>query len=169
MGWRRLLGVRTPSIRTLLLGRSRSSGCGCGTLVFLGLLTMAAVHGAAFAKQEGAGPVIAALVITAVLSYVVLRALGFIRPNPNTAERAQNLTARFGPEIAQAIMQGRIWQGATEEMLRESLGPPAGMDEKVMKSKVRRVFKYQPASGNRYGLRVTVEDGYVVGWETSGR
>jgi hypothetical protein len=62
-------------------------------------------------------------------------------------------------------MAGRVWQGATEEMLVESLGRPVDVDERVMKSKTRHVFKYNQLGKNRYGLRVTLENGVVVGWE----
>jgi hypothetical protein len=36
-----------------------------------------------------------------------------------------------------------------------------------MRSKTKKVLKYQPFGGNRYGKRVHLENGVVVGWEES--
>ena len=80
-------------------------------------------------------------------------------------KRSAALIERFGVEDAKRIVRREIWQGQTEVMLIESLGAPADMDETVMKTKSKRVYKYQPRGANRFGLRVTVEDGVVVGWE----
>ena len=49
--------------------------------------------------------------------------------------------------------------------LLEALGPPAAHDEKVLKTKTKTIFKWGHISGNRYAVRVTVENGVVVGWE----
>lgn len=80
-------------------------------------------------------------------------------------ERAAALAVRFGPEISDKIMRRQIWQGQTEEMLLESRGAPADVDEKVLKTKVKRTYKYDRQGANRYGLRVMLENGVVVGSE----
>lgn len=80
-------------------------------------------------------------------------------------ERLQRLAGRFGSEAAQRIMKREFWQGQTMEMLIESLGAPADVDERVMKNKTRQVYKYRQTGVNRFALRVTLEDGVVVGWE----
>jgi len=67
--------------------------------------------------------------------------------------------------IVQNIYVGYFWQGQTAEQLKDSLGPPAAVDNKLLKTKTREVWKYQPTGRNRYALRVTVEDGYVTGWD----
>lgn len=79
--------------------------------------------------------------------------------------RLAELTDRFGTEAARRIMDGEIWQGATEEMIIASMGRPADIDEKVYRSKTRRTFKYEKTGKNRYALRVTFEDGSCVGWD----
>lgn len=82
-----------------------------------------------------------------------------------TAERRTEITERFGAENAERILGNQVWVGATEEMLRESIGAPADVDEKVLKTKTRHVFKYCSTGKNRYALRVFLEDGVVTGWE----
>lgn len=83
------------------------------------------------------------------------------------AEQARHasLVAKFGPDNAQRIIRHEVWQGQTVEMLIEALGRPADIDEKVLKTKTRHVYKYRPLAKNRYGLRVTLENGVVVGWD----
>jgi hypothetical protein len=39
------------------------------------------------------------------------------------------------------------------------------LDERVLKSHSRQTWKYRRKGKNRFGLRVVVEDGNVVGWE----
>jgi hypothetical protein len=45
------------------------------------------------------------------------------------------------------------------------LGNPLDVDQKVLKTKKKEVWKYQPKGANRYALRVILENGLVVGWE----
>lgn len=68
-------------------------------------------------------------------------------------------------EIVQKIYQGYFWQGQSESQLRDALGSPAAVDQKLLKTKTRDVWKYRHQGGNRFGLRITVENGYVTGWD----
>ena len=68
-------------------------------------------------------------------------------------------------ELVQKIFQGYFWQGQSEGQLRDALGVPVAVDKKLLKTKSRDVWKYRHQGGNRFGLRITVEDGYVTGWE----
>ncbi|MDY0206051.1 MAG: DNA translocase FtsK [Pseudomonas sp.] len=68
--------------------------------------------------------------------------------------------------IVQAILDGKIWETMTEEQLIDSIGKPEAIDHKQMKQKSRDIWKYQHRGGNRYHLRVTVENGLVIGWES---
>ncbi len=80
--------------------------------------------------------------------------------------RRRHLVERYGdPEIARRIMRGILWQGETAEQLRESLGTPADTDQKVLKTKTKEIWKYRPTARNRFGLKVTLDDGIVAGWE----
>jgi hypothetical protein len=80
-------------------------------------------------------------------------------------EQRESLVERFGAENAERILRREIWQGQTEIMLIASRGAPADEEEHVMKTKMKRVYKYDRQGANRFGLRVFVEDGVVVGWE----
>lgn len=81
-------------------------------------------------------------------------------------ERRAELLKKYGDEkIVQAIMNRSYWQGQTSEQLRDSLGHPADIDEKVLKTKKKEVWKYHPMGGNRFGLRITLEQNQVVGWD----
>ena len=79
--------------------------------------------------------------------------------------RWEDLCRRFGQEAAARILRRDVWQGQTTAMLFESLGHPVDFDEKVLKTKVKRIYKWGQTGRNRYATRVTVEDGLVVGWE----
>ena len=87
------------------------------------------------------------------------------RSEEKRRELHQRLTSRFGSEAAGRIMRVEIWPGQTAEMLIEARGQPHDIDERVMKTKTKHVYKYGWLSGNRYGLRVTLENGVVVGWD----
>jgi Protein of unknown function (DUF4236) len=80
-------------------------------------------------------------------------------------ERWTHLVAQFGEANANRIWAGRPWIGCTVPMLLETLGHPADIDEKVLKTKTKHTYKYNPAGGNRYGLRIYIENDEVTGWE----
>ena len=78
-------------------------------------------------------------------------------------QRRRQLTEKYGdPEVARRIMKRELWQGETQEQLLESLGTPADTDQKVLKTKSKEVWKYRPVGKNRFGLKVTLDDGIVV-------
>lgn len=89
---------------------------------------------------------------------------GILRQRARAKRRAA-LAQRFGPQIADVIMSRQVWQGQTEQMLLESRGAPAGIDEAVLKTKVKRTYKYEPRPGRRFAFKVTVENGVAVGWD----
>lgn len=68
-------------------------------------------------------------------------------------------------QIVDRIMRKEHWQGQTEEQLLDSLGKPIEIDERVMKTKTTETWKYNQQGKNRFGLRVTVENGLVIGWD----
>jgi hypothetical protein len=68
-------------------------------------------------------------------------------------------------EVVQKIFQGYFWQGQSQGQLQDALGPPVDVDHRVLKTKTRDVWKYQHQGGNRYGLRITLENGFVTGWD----
>ena len=82
-------------------------------------------------------------------------------------ERRQQLLSKYGGDerLVARIMGREIWQGQSHEQLRDSIGAPVDTDEKVMKKARREVWKYHQTGVNRFGLRITLEDGVVVGWD----
>lgn len=93
-----------------------------------------------------------------VILYFVLKILAGIF-------RRRNLCRKYGLEIAEKILRKTVWVGETAEQLVESLGHPIDIDENVLKTKKREIWKYYSRGTNRYGLRVKVENGEVVGWD----
>ena len=79
--------------------------------------------------------------------------------------RREALMQKYGDSvIVQRIMKQQFWQGQTVEQLIDSLGAPHAVDEKVMKSKIRKTFKYNRMGRNRFGLRVVLENDLVTEW-----
>jgi hypothetical protein len=71
-------------------------------------------------------------------------------------------------EVVQRIFDGYFWQGQTADQLIDSLGQPADIDYNVLKTKKKEVWKYGHQGGNRYRLRITLENDIVVGWDQKG-
>lgn len=58
-----------------------------------------------------------------------------------------------------------FWTSQTQEQSLDSLGRPEDIDQKVLKTKVKEVWKYHRTGLGRYALRITLEDGVVAGWD----
>jgi len=67
--------------------------------------------------------------------------------------------------LVKKIMQRTLWQGQTAEQVIDAIGEPKDIDEKVLKTKTKQTWKYFPSGRRRYGLRITLDDGIVVGWD----
>jgi len=81
-------------------------------------------------------------------------------------QRRAALMAKYhDPQIVEKIMKHIFWQGMSQEQLLDSVGRPADIDQKVMKTKVKEIWKYNQMGGNRFGLRITIENNVVVGWD----
>ncbi len=68
-------------------------------------------------------------------------------------------------EVVQNILRHRFWLGQTAEQLVESLGRPQDIDNKLLKTRKREVWKYNRRGVNRYGLRITLDDDVVCTWD----
>ncbi len=80
--------------------------------------------------------------------------------------RRERVYAKYGhTEDAKRIISRKVWVGETAEQLRDSLGTPEDIDEKVLKTKRKEIWKYDRKGVNRFGLKFTVENGVVVGWD----
>jgi hypothetical protein len=126
--------------------------------VLLGLAGAAVL--AATGAMEGIGfvaPLAAA--VGAGLVYWLVKWLGH-------KARLAYLRRKYDDEQAiDRIMKGYLWQGQTAEQLVDSLGDPADVDRQVLKTKTKEIWKYIHLGGDRYGLRITLENSVVVGWD----
>lgn len=81
-------------------------------------------------------------------------------------KKRERLMKKYNDEgLVDRLMAGEFWQGQTTRQLRDSLGDPLDVDEKVLKSKTKHTWKYQSIGKNRYALKIFIEDGEVVGWD----
>lgn len=81
--------------------------------------------------------------------------------------RLRYLREKYEDEvIVQKILKKTIWIGQTSEQLADALGYPAATDRKLLKTKTRDIWKYRHQGANRYGLRITVENDEVTGWDS---
>ena len=105
-------------------------------------------------------------VVAGILVVVAVAVLWFVARSLAKRSRYARLLAKYGDEkLVHAVMDGTIWQGMTAEQLRDAWGDPVSIEEKVMKTKVKQVFKYQQVAKNRFRDKVTLEDGVVTGWD----
>nr|WMC97950.1 hypothetical protein RAR13_04335 [Aminobacter aminovorans] len=111
-----------------------------------------------------------------ILGIVAVIGGGFLARRGRAARKAEELEAlrhkrdallaKYGdPKVVDNILAGLIWQGATAEMVRDAWGPPVAITEKVLRTKVSHVYKYQPGRRRSYGSRVMLENGIVIGWQ----
>ncbi|WP_280570586.1 hypothetical protein [Chromohalobacter sp. 296-RDG] len=83
-----------------------------------------------------------------------------------TKKRREALMRKYGDEnLVDALMNRTFWQGQTGEQLLDSLGKPHDIDQKLLKTKKKEVWKYNHQGFNRYGLRINLDNDQVVGWD----
>ena len=83
-----------------------------------------------------------------------------------TKWRRERLMKKYGDSVLVEKLMGKtFWQGQTEEQLLDSLGRPKDTDQKVLKTKTKEIWKYHETGKNRYALKITLENGEVVGWD----
>lgn len=125
-----------------------------------------ALVGAGVALAFPASSAEAAAFYVALIVLVLVAALVVAARVALRKRRIGALLAKHGdPQVVDRIMKASIWVGQTTEQLTDAIGRPVDVDEKVLKTKTKEVWKYAPKGRNRYGLRVTVENGVVVGWD----
>lgn len=124
-----------------------------------------AAKGRWFSAMNDATPIW--ILIGVILLFLVIgAAVSSAKATKAKEERRQRLLAKYGDnEVGKRIADGIIWTGETAEQLRDSLGNPADIDQKVLKTKKEEIWKYAHKGGNRYGMRITVENDCVVGWD----
>lgn len=130
-----------------------------GWLFTIGIIVAVPVY--LFDKvNKSVGWQIPAAVVAAFLLLVLLMKIAKKRA------RVRYLRDKYQDEgIVQDILAKRFWIGQTAEQLTDSLGPAVATDHKFLKNKNRDIWKYNRHGVNRFGLRITVEDGYVTAWD----
>lgn len=109
---------------------------------------------------ESVGWVMPIIVVAAIIGFAIWH------QQNKKKKRLEYLRSKYhAEEIVQKIAGGFIWQGQSEAQLKDSVGDPVAIDRAALKTKTRETWKYHQRGVNRFGLRVTVENGYVVGWD----
>lgn len=126
-----------------------------------GLLILIAAAGWAISKLlDTVGLVMPLLIILLAIAAIICHKI--IRRK----RRIQLLLDKYGnEEIVQRIMNRHFWQGQTAAQLLDSVGNPMSIDRKAMATRNREVWKYNSIGKNRYGLRITLDDDVVIGWD----
>jgi hypothetical protein len=139
---------------------AKKSNAGTGAFLVLGAIVAGLMAAYEWAMKN--------LIIVGLVVILFVVAVVFSRhqASKRRKERLLALAERFGSEdVAQDIMLQKFWSGQTEEMLVESLGPPAEVDKQVLKTKRKEVWKYGETRKNQFSLRITLENGRVVSWD----
>ncbi|AWK83236.1 hypothetical protein BST98_07060 [Photobacterium damselae] len=83
-----------------------------------------------------------------------------------TKKRREYLIDKYKDlSLVEDLMNQYFWVGQTAEQLIDSLGHPVDIEQKILKTKKKEVWKYSHQGGNRYSLRITLDNDHVVGWD----
>ena len=83
----------------------------------------------------------------------------------NQRKREMLMKKYNNKELVDRLMKGMFWQGQTSDQLYDSLGRPLEIDQKVLKTKKKEIWKYNSTGKNRYALKITLDNDVVVGWD----
>ena len=79
--------------------------------------------------------------------------------------RRERLLERYGDEgVVDDLLNQVLWEGETAQQIRDSLGEPQEVDALPRQTKKKEIWKYGHEGGNRYRLRVTLDDDVVASW-----
>jgi hypothetical protein len=99
------------------------------------------------------------------VTFCVLGLLVWVKVGIPAARRARIYKKYGRTTTAENIIRNVVWVGETADQLRDSFGDPLDIDERVLKTKKKEIWKYIRKGTNRYGLRFTVENGIAIGWD----
>lgn len=113
--------------------------------------------------------IVISLVIGGFLIYGYLSVKEDERRAAVAAERRARLIEKYGEEIGELIADREIFEGMTSEMLIDSRGEPAKVEETYMRGKLTQQCYfggwYNKRGTEKFNLRVTVENDLVIGWK----
>ena len=134
---------------------SKSENTAFGFIVVIGLIGVGIVK-----FFENIGYLVPSVIVA------VITALYFISKTIKKRQRLSYLRERYkDEELVSNIFDGYFWQGQTAGQLIDSLGEPVEVDKKVLKTKKKEIWKYTHQGANRFGLRITLENDIVIGWD----
>lgn len=96
---------------------------------------------------------------------LIFLAIGVLSHYKKKWKRERLMKKYNNAELVDQLMQGMFWQGQSKEQLIDSIGHPLDIDQKVLKTKTKETWKYNSTGKNRYGLRIILENGLVIGWD----
>ena len=129
------------------------------TLIVIALIIGLPIYGIS-KIFEASGWVAPSFIVIGVLALIALYKYN------KKQQRLAYLREKYKDEtLVQKIYDGYFWDGQTSEQLLDSLGSPEAVDKKLLKTKTKEIWKYNRQGVNRFALRITVENGYVVGWD----
>jgi hypothetical protein len=134
----------------------------------MGVVVVGAVFVTAIVKFfERVGFVIPAVVFAVILGIIFWNKTEKQKKQKIDLDNRRNfLLEKYGDvEVVNNIINQMVWVGQTVEQLRDSLGSPEDIDQKVLKTKKKEVYKYGHRGANRYMYRVTLDNDVVVGWD----
>ena len=101
------------------------------------------------------------------LIIIILSIAGFMWMKTNNRKKRYIYLKNkyYDEQLVKKIVEGYFWEGQTAEQLRDSIGIPAEIDEKILKTKKKEIWKYNRKSANRFALRITLDNDIVVGWD----
>ncbi|WP_305844080.1 DUF2845 domain-containing protein [Photobacterium leiognathi] len=137
------------------MAKSKSEIKGIVYLIIIGLPIYAVVQ---------AGESIGWGVITGVIAAGIVFYL-WSKSN-ETKKRREYLIDKYQDlSLVEDLMNRCFWVEQTADQLIDSLGHPVDIEQKILKTKKKEVWKYSHQGGNRYSLRITLDNDRVVGWD----
>lgn len=125
------------------------------TLVFIALIITAVIK---FFENVGLLPLII-VICACVVAFLLYRAI-------KKKKRLRYLEQKYvNKRKVEKIINGDIWQGETAEQLVDSMGNPEVIDDTLLKTQKKVVWKYGRRGAKSYNLIVNLEKGIVVRWE----
>lgn len=141
---------------------AKRSGSGVGVFVLYGALAAgSAIFQFIAANLLGIGALLATVLIVWVW-YSVVKSQRRKRAHQAFVDE---LNAQYAPSTVDRILCHEIWRGQTEKQLRYSRGEPDAVDQKILKTKTKEVWKYDEVRKGQFRVRVTLDNGRVVSWD----
>ena len=104
-------------------------------------------------------------VVPSIIAIIIIALWIWISNETKKSRRKEWFEKYKDESIVEKIMSKTIWQGETTEQVLDSLGNPAAIDNKILKTKKKEIWKYNPIARNRYSLKIILENDIVVGWD----